>query len=127
MSWKEKIERMLGEDIRDDCRVPGVAERVETARHYVTDAIDPVVTVNVSKAKDYAARGASGIANLIVLNCLYGTVSTTIYKKIQREHSRIPILTIVYEGLKPTNEKTRIEAFVHQVKSYHGKLRKTTP
>ncbi|MCX5998066.1 MAG: hypothetical protein NTU41_00320, partial [Chloroflexi bacterium] len=63
--------------------------------------------------------GCSGIANLIVLNCLYGTLSTALYRKLHREHDRIPILTIVYEGLKPTNEQTRIEAFVHQVKQYH--------
>jgi hypothetical protein len=29
------------------------------------------------------------------------------------------MITMIYEGLKPTNEKTRIEAFVHQVKSYY--------
>ena len=77
-----------------------------------------MVTVNVSKAENYALRGCSGIANLIVLNCLYGTLATAIYKKVQREHNRIPMLNIIYEGLKPTNEKPRIEAFVHQVKSY---------
>ena len=119
MGWKKKIERMLGEDLYDDCMVPSKADRVKLARPYVTDAIDPVVTVNISKAKNNAVRGYSGIANLIVLNCLYGTLSTAIYKKIQREHNRIPILTIISEGLKPTNEKTRIEAFVHQVKSYY--------
>jgi len=119
MGWKGKIEGMLGEDLYDDCRVPRVAERVESAYPYVTDAIDPVVTVNLSKAENYALRGCSGIANLIVLNCLYGTLATAIYKKVQREHNQVPMITMIYEGLKPTNEKTRIEAFVHQVKSYY--------
>ena len=117
MHWKGKIEVMLGE--LWDCRVPRVAERVKVASSYVTEAIDPVVTVNVSKAKNYAVRGCSGIANLIILNCLYGTLSTAIYKGIQKEHNRIPMLNMIYDGLKQTNEKTRIEAFVHQVKSYH--------
>ncbi len=119
MGWKGRIEGMLGEDLYDDCRVPRVSERVETAYPYVTDAIDPVVTVNLSKAENYALRGCSGIANLIVLNCLYGTLATAIYKKVQREHNQVPMITMIYEGLKPTNEKTRIEAFVHQVKSYY--------
>jgi hypothetical protein len=96
-----------------------VADRINAAAPYATDAIDPVVTVNLSKAENYAARGCSGIANLIVLNCLYGTLATAIYKKVQREHNQIPMLTMIYEGLKPTNEKTRIEAFVYQVKSYY--------
>jgi hypothetical protein len=119
MRWKGKIEGMLGDDIYEDCSVPKVAERIETASPYATDAIDPVVTVNLSKAEMYAARGCSGIANLIVLNCLYGTLATAIYKKIQREHNNIPMITMIYEGLKPTNERTRIEAFMHQAKSYN--------
>ena len=119
MGWKERIEGMLGDDLYEDCRVPRVAERVETASPYVTDAIDPVVTVNLSKAENYAMSNCSGIANLIVLNCLYGTLATAIYKKVQREHNQIPMITMIYEGLKPTNEKTRIEAFVYQVKSYY--------
>ena len=121
MGWKNKIEQMLGEDLYNYCRVPMVAERVRAVAPYVTDAIDPVVTVNMSKAEGYALRGCSGIANLIVLNCLYGTLTTAIYKKLQREHHRIPILTITYEGLKPTNEQTRIEAFMHQAKLYHDR------
>ncbi len=119
MGWRDKIERMLGEDLYEVCRLPKVAERVQAAAPYATDAIDPVVTVNLSKAKGYALRGCSGIANLVVLNCLYGTLTTAIYKKVQREHNGIPLLTIIYEGLKPTNEQTRIEAFMHQAKLYH--------
>ena len=118
MYWKETVEAMMGEGLHD-CRIPRVKERVEAAAPYVSDAIDPVVTVNVAKAEDYAVKGCSGIANLIVLNCLYGTLCTAIYKKVQREHSRIPLLTVIYDGLKQTNEKTRIEAFMHQAKLYY--------
>ncbi|MCX5994954.1 MAG: hypothetical protein NTV59_03020, partial [Chloroflexi bacterium] len=91
----------------------------ESAAPYATDAIDPVVTVNLSKAENYARSSCSGIANLIVLNCLDGTLATAISKKVQREHHQIPMRPMIYEGLKPTNEKTRIEAFVYQVKSYY--------
>ncbi|HEY49099.1 MAG TPA: CoA activase [Dehalococcoidia bacterium] len=115
--WQRKIEDALGEEL-SDCRIPPVKQREDMASPYVSAAIDPVVTVNVSKAQGYAARGCSGIANLIVLNCLYGGLCTAVYKKIQREHNNIPILTMIYDGLKQTNEKTRIEAFMHQVKSY---------
>ena len=117
INWQRKIEDMLGEELAD-CKTPPVKQRIEMSSSYVSADIDPVVTVNVSRAKEYAVRGYSGIANLIVLNCVYGSLCTAIYKKIQREHNRIPTLTMIYDGLKQTNEKTRIEAFVHQVKSY---------
>jgi predicted CoA-substrate-specific enzyme activase len=118
MYWKGKIEGMMKDELRD-CRIPRVKDVVTLAAPYVSDDIDPVVTVNVAKAKNYAMQGCSGIANLIILNCLYGTVSTAIYRGIQREHNRIPVLNMIYDGLQQTNAKTRIEAFIHQAKLYH--------
>ena len=115
--WQRRIQDMLGDELLD-CKTPSVKQRVEMASPYVSPDIDPVVTVNVAKAEGYAAQGCSGIANLIVLNCVFGTLATAIYKKVQRENNRIPLLTMTYDGLKQTNAKTRIEAFVHQVKSY---------
>jgi predicted CoA-substrate-specific enzyme activase len=118
MYWKGKIEEMMKEELRD-CRIARVKDMVTLAAPYVSDDIDPVVTVNVAKAKKYAMQGCSGIANLVILNCLYGTVSTAIYRGIQMEHNRIPVLNMIYDGLKQTNAKTRIEAFIHQAKLYH--------
>jgi len=118
MYWKGKIEGMMKDELRD-CRIPRVEDMVTLAAPYVSDDIDPVVTVNVAKAKNYAMQGCSGIANLIILNCLFGTVSTAIYRGIQMEHNRIPVLNMIYDGLKQTNAKTRIEAFIHQAKLYY--------
>jgi len=118
MHWKGKIEGMMKDELRD-CKIPRVEDVVTLAAPYVSDDIDPVVTVNVAKAKNYAMQGCSGIANLVILNCLYGTLSTAIYRGIQREHNRIPVLNMIYDGLQQTNAKTRIEAFIHQAKLYH--------
>ncbi len=115
--WQGKIESALGNELAE-WKLPSVERRIEMASPYVSSAIDPVVTVNIAKAEGYATQGCSGIANLIVLNCVFGTLATAIYKKVQRENNRIPLLTMIYDGLKQTNAKTRIEAFSHQVKSY---------
>jgi predicted nucleotide-binding protein (sugar kinase/HSP70/actin superfamily) len=117
MHWKGKIEGMMKDGL-PDCRIPRVEDMVALAAPYVSDDIDPVVTVNVAKAKNYAVQGCSGIANLIILNCLFGTLSTAIYRGIQNEHNRIPVLNMMYDGLQQTNAKTRIEAFIHQAKLY---------
>jgi len=116
--WQRRIEGMLGDEL-SDCRIPPIEQSIEMASPYVSADIDPVVTINIAKAEGYAVQGCSGIANLIVLNCVFGSLATAIYKKVQRERNNIPLLTMIYDGLKQTNEKTRIEAFVHQVKSYH--------
>ncbi|MFC1927674.1 acyl-CoA dehydratase activase [Chloroflexota bacterium] len=116
--WKGKIEGMTKDGL-PDCRIPRVEDMITLAAPYVSDDIDPVVTVNVAKAENYAVQGCSGIANLIILNCLFGTLSTAIYRGIQKEHNRIPVLNMIYDGLQQTNAKTRIEAFIHQAKLYH--------
>jgi predicted nucleotide-binding protein (sugar kinase/HSP70/actin superfamily) len=118
MHWKRKIEGMMEEGLLN-CIIPRVEDMVTLAAPYVSDDIDPIVTVNVAKAKNYAMQDCSGIAHLIILNCLYGTLSTAIYRGIQKEHNRIPVLNMIYDGLKQTNAKTRIEAFIHQAKLYH--------
>jgi predicted CoA-substrate-specific enzyme activase len=115
--WQRRIETMLGEELYD-WKIPPIEQRIEMAIPYVSPDIDPVVTTNIAKAEAYALQGCSGVANLIVLNCVFGSLATAIYKKVQKKRNGIPLLTMIYDGLKQTNEKTRIEAFAHQVKVY---------
>jgi len=117
LGWQRRIEAMLGDDLAE-WKIPSVERRIEMASPYVSPAIDPTVTINISKAEQYAVQGCSGIANLIVLNCVFGSLATAVYKKVQKERNGIPLLTMIYDGLKQTNAKTRVEAFVHQVNSY---------
>jgi hypothetical protein len=70
------------------------------------------------------SRGADGVLNLITLNCSYGTVVTSALIRALKKIGNVPMLTLVYDGLKKTNEKTRLEAFMEQVwdrYSRHGR------
>ncbi len=58
--------------------------------------------------------GADGVLNLMTLNCSYGTVVTAALMRALKNRPDLPMLTLVYDGLKKTNEKTRIEAFMEQ-------------
>jgi predicted CoA-substrate-specific enzyme activase len=60
-------------------------------------------------------QGADGVLNLITLNCLYGTVTTAVLARALKDRPGIPMLTLIFDGLKKTNEKTRLEAFMEQV------------
>ena len=119
MYEKQKIEKIFGNSFFKSFHTPLAGLRNKLTSSYIDPVIDPIIAVNVSKAKEYAVNNCNGIANLIVLNCLYGNVTSAIYKRLQKDHNMIPVLTITYDGLKATNEKTRIEAFIHQVKNHH--------
>ena len=122
MYEKEKIEKLFGATFYRDFHTPSAARRNRMTAPYIDPAIEPILTINIAKAGEYALGNCSGIVNLIVLNCLYGNVTAAIYRKFQNDNKGIPILTITYDGLKATNEKTRIEAFIHQVKRFHKTL-----
>ncbi|MDQ7783856.1 MAG: acyl-CoA dehydratase activase [Desulfomonilaceae bacterium] len=67
------------------------------------------------------AGGADGVLNLITLNCSYGTVATATLGRVLKERGGVPMLTLVYDGLKKTNERTRLEAFMDQVHDRFGR------
>lgn len=119
MHEKQKIEKIFGNSFYKSFHTPLSKQRNQFTAPYIDPVVDPILSINIAKAKEYALDNCNGIANLIVLNCLYGNVTSAIYRTLQKEHNAIPVLTITYDGLKATNEKTRIEAFIHQVKNHH--------
>lgn len=73
------------------------------------------ITAPIATALQQADNGADGILNLMTLNCSYGTVVTAALSRALRKRPGLPMLTLVYDGLKKTNERTRLEAFMEQV------------
>lgn len=79
------------------------------------------ITAPLTTALEQVELGADGVLNLITLNCSYGTVVTAALTRELKSSSDVPMLTLVYDGLKKTNEKTRLEAFMEQV---HDRFRR---
>jgi predicted nucleotide-binding protein (sugar kinase/HSP70/actin superfamily) len=102
---------------------PHIEEILEYSNFYADEKMEPCLLLNIGKAVDYARKGFSGIANLIPFCCLVGTISTSTLKQIRRDYNDIPVMTLIYDGLKQTNQKTRLEAFLHQAKLHHQKSR----
>lgn len=73
------------------------------------------ITAPISTALKYVDCGADGVLNLMTLNCSFGTVVTAALLRALKQRNRVPMLTLVFDGLKKTNEKTRLEAFMEQV------------
>jgi predicted CoA-substrate-specific enzyme activase len=95
---------------------PPIEEIMEYATFYADEKLEPCLLLNIGKAVDYARKGFSGIANLIPFCCLVGTIGTSTLKRIRADYNDIPVMSLIYDGLKQTNQKTRLEAFLHQAK-----------
>jgi hypothetical protein len=90
----------------------------KSATQHAHTKLPPGITAPIVTALNHLDQGADGLLNLITLNCSYGTVVTAVLLRELRKRPGTPMLTLVYDGLKKTNEKTRLEAFMEQVKDH---------
>jgi hypothetical protein len=95
--------------------VPGVMDLWRMASKHADVRLPAGITAPIATTLRYLDEGAHGVLNLMTLNCSYGTVVTASLARAMRERQGVPMLTLVYDGLKKTNEKTRLEAFMDQV------------
>jgi predicted nucleotide-binding protein (sugar kinase/HSP70/actin superfamily) len=99
---------------------PGYREVLDMAAPYLGEQQNEVLVLNVAKMVDFARRGADGIINAVCFNCMLGTVSAAVTDRIREHHHGIPIANLVYSAVEG-NQRTMLEAFLHQVKMHAQK------
>ncbi len=112
------VKRHLGQ-------LPGQAEPTPQeyeamAAPYLGYAKNLLIQWNVAKMVDFARRGASGIVNAAGENCMVGTVSAAITRRIRAEHGGIPLITPFYGATESDAIRASLEAFAHQVQRFHA-------
>ena len=113
-SWR--VRRMFrGQVKRGD--EPGYQEVLDMATPYLGQQQNEVLVLNVAKMVDFARRGANGIINAVCFNCMLGTVSSAVTRRIREDHDGIPIANLVYSAVEGS-QRAMLEAFLHQVKTY---------
>jgi len=95
----------------------------KTAAQCAETRLPSGITAPIATALHHLDRGADGVLNLMTLNCSYGTVVTAALAQELKKRPGIPMLTLVYDGLKKTNERTRVEAFMEQVNDHFNNAR----
>ena len=88
----------------------------KTVGKHIDITIDRALTLNINRIGELHEAKADGILNVMCHNCMLGTVTESLTPALRKEMDDIPICTLVYEGLKSTHNKNRLEAFAHQVK-----------
>ncbi|MBI5572392.1 MAG: hypothetical protein HY914_20790 [Desulfomonile tiedjei] len=95
----------------------------KTASSLAHTGLPSGMTAPMATALRQAELGADGVLNLMTLNCSYGTVVTAALARALKQGYDAPMLTLIFDGLKKTNEKTRLEAFMEQVwDRFHHRL-----
>jgi predicted CoA-substrate-specific enzyme activase len=97
---------------------PRIEETLAMAAPYVHHSFEGEAVLSVGKAVDYINRGVSGIVNVMPFSCMPGTITSALLKRMREDFGNIPLLTIAYDGQQDTQTVTRLEAFMHQAKSF---------
>ena len=99
-------------------REPSIAETLRRASPYIHHSFEGEAVLSVGKALDYIGRDAAGIVNVMPFTCMPGTIATAVLKRVREDHDNIPLLNLAYEGQGDSQTQTRLEAFMHQARSY---------
>jgi hypothetical protein len=75
-----------------------------------------LVALNVAKHVDFANKGVDGILNVYCLNCMVGTATTAIFKRLASRTFGVPMMPLVFDAMGGTHVRNRVEAFVHRVR-----------
>ncbi|MGD1010465.1 MAG: acyl-CoA dehydratase activase [Candidatus Aminicenantales bacterium] len=97
---------------------PTYSDIVKFSSRYVGPDNNEFLFLNIAKMVAFARQGVDGVINAICFNCMIGTVSAAIASKIRQDYGQIPIPTFTYTGSELAAERTKLEAFVYQVKQY---------
>ena len=119
---QKKVEHEL-EEIFDGCiknlREPSIAEIFEMAKDYLHPSFEGEAILSMGKSRDFVRKGAAGLVNIMPFACMPGTVVNSLFKRFREEHHNIPFLNLAYDGQEQSQTRTRLEAFMYQVRQFH--------
>jgi predicted nucleotide-binding protein (sugar kinase/HSP70/actin superfamily) len=100
---------------------PTIPETMELAKDYLHPSFEGEAILSIGKSRDFVRKGACGLVNIMPFTCMPGTVVNSLFKLFREHHDNIPFLNLAYDGQEQTHTRTRLEAFMYQVRQYQGR------
>jgi len=118
---QKKDERRLEEVFHGsikNLREPSIAAVLEMAKDYLHPSFEGEAILSMGKSRDFVRKGAAGLVNIMPFSCMPGTVVNSLFKRFREEHDNIPFLNLAYDGQEQSHTRTRLEAFMYQVRQF---------
>jgi predicted nucleotide-binding protein (sugar kinase/HSP70/actin superfamily) len=97
---------------------PAIAETLFMAKDYLHFSFQGEAILSMGKARDFVRKGAAGLVNIMPFTCMPGTVVNSLFKRFREDHHNIPFLNLAYDGQEQSHTRTRLEAFMYQVRQF---------
>jgi predicted nucleotide-binding protein (sugar kinase/HSP70/actin superfamily) len=117
---ERRLEEIFHGSIRN-LREPSIAATLEMARGYLHPSFEGEAILSMGKSRDFFRKGAAGLVNIMPFTCMPGTVVNSLFKRFREDHDNIPFLNLAYDGQEQTHTRTRLEAFMYQVRQFRGR------
>ena len=106
------------EDLIDTEKEVELEEMLESCNPYVHKDYDGDPALAIGTAANLAQRGVSGIANILPFTCMPGTLICSVSSSFKKDYNNIPWVDYAYDGQDDPSNRTRLQAFMHQVYEY---------
>jgi len=116
---EHRLEECFNGSIKN-LREPSIVETLDLARDYLHPSFEGEAILSMGKSRDFVRKGAAGLVNIMPFTCMPGTVVNALFKRFREDHGNIPFLNLAYDGQEQSHTRTRLEAFMYQVRQFHG-------
>jgi predicted nucleotide-binding protein (sugar kinase/HSP70/actin superfamily) len=100
---------------------PSIAETLDLSRDYMHPSFRGEAILSIGKSRDFVRKGACGLVNIMPFTCMPGTVVNSLFKLFRERNDNIPFLNLAYDGQEQTHTRTRLEAFMYQVRQFKAR------
>jgi predicted CoA-substrate-specific enzyme activase len=111
------LEHIFHGSIRN-LKEPPIPETIDMALGYLDPSFEGEAILSMGKSKDFVMKGVAGLVNIMPFTCMPGTVVNSLFKRFREENANIPFLNLAYDGQEQTHTRTRLEAFMYQVRQF---------
>jgi predicted CoA-substrate-specific enzyme activase len=77
--------------------------------------------LSVGKMVELFHQGFHGAINVMPFSCMPSTIVDGVLKRLTTSLDQMPLLSISYDGQQDPMLRTRLEAFLYQVRAYHAR------
>jgi predicted CoA-substrate-specific enzyme activase len=114
---ERRLEEIFHGSIKN-LKEPPIPETLEMAGDYLHPSFEGEAILSMGKSRDFVLKGVAGLVNIMPFTCMPGTVVNSLFGRFREEHSHIPFLNLAYDGQEQTHTRTRLEAFMYQVRQF---------
>jgi predicted CoA-substrate-specific enzyme activase len=121
MQVQHKIERRLARPLEKHfgpLAESKITETLEAAAQYIHESFEGEAILSIGKIVEMYHHGAAGAANVMPFTCMPSTIVSAIARQVSTDANGMPIINISYDGQQDPTLQTRLEAFVHQARTF---------